>query len=489
MTREVLSNGVIVPEKYTRDWFDDFRTNLVKLNDAITAIAGKQNALTQEQLDAVNSAITSQKVTAYDDHIADTSKHLTDGTASKAIADEDGTSIKSGYVNVAGTQTVTGQKTWNANQFFTAIAYHRNNSYEIGNTPASNIAIPIYFTDKNNIYTGYVRNVVLATGRTQSELLARNKFTNGTLSPTGTDISSTLVVEVQSDGTKSLYFDGSIRNNVLPYTTNAYSLGSSSYQWSSVYAQSYYYNGTQWGLDKTNVWSGTNTYTKTVTLYNSDDTQSVPALYLRNSKAELSSSGNTSSYQDISFRDKNDTNYAYIRSGIHSNGSIINLKTFAKDSNNNPVENTLQIISFINGTKALLPVNSGTDLGNSNYKWKTLNGINPGALSLPDYDETKAIIVDTTGWTYDGSTANQLKINNATQTINGWLFIRIENVASTDRVIIRFNGNLASDPAMGFSPAGTGINLIMPIPANKITNIYLTKSPLHIKFYPCLGNV
>lgn len=73
------------------------------------------------------------------------------GTASKAIADEDGTNIKSGYVNVAGNQTVTGDKS---------------------------------FTGSNTF------------------------------------------------------------NNILPNTTNTYSLGSSSYQWSSVYAQSYYYNGT-----------------------------------------------------------------------------------------------------------------------------------------------------------------------------------------------------------------------------------------------------
>ena len=32
--------------------------------------------------------------------------------------------------------------------------------------------------------------------------------------------------------------------------------------------------------------------------------------------------------------------------------NALNLKTFAKDSNNNSVENTIQIISFINGTKA-----------------------------------------------------------------------------------------------------------------------------------------
>ena len=402
------------------------------------------------------------------------------GTASKAIADEDGTSIKSGYVNVAGTQTVSGQKTWSGNQFFTSPMYPKNTSYEIGNTPASNVAIPIYFTDKNNVYTGYVRNAILTTGRTQSELIARNKFTSGALSPTGTDVTSTLQVEVQSNGDKTLYFDGAIRNNVLPYTTNTYALGSSSYQWSSVYAQTYYYNGTQWGLDQANTWTGSNTYAKTVTLYNSDNTQSIPALYLRNSKAELSSSGNTSSYQDISFRDKNDTIYAYIRSGLQSNGSIINLKTFAKDSNNNSIENTLQIVSFINGTKALLPVNSGTDLGNSTYKWKTLNGINPGALSLPDKDNR----VDITSEFTDLTGGDIFYIPPA----DGWITITADNEIYCAVVSTTHRTTFWSQSASATSISTASVTIPVRYTQHFLAKIKSTNA-ITVTFYPCLGNV
>ena len=244
--------------------------NIATNSAAIISLQGsKQNALSAAQLLAVNSGITSSLVTQIGTNQSDITtlntalgQSLTPsaddtyslggasfryanvyavtftgdltGTASRAIADEDGNSIKTGYVNIAGNQTATGQKTWSGNQFFTAGVYHKNNNYEIGNTPASNIAIPIYFTDKVNINTGYVRNVILTTGKTQSELLARNKFTSGALSPTGTDVSSTLQVEVQPDGTKSLYFDGSIRNNVLPYTTSTYDLGTSTNKWKTL---------------------------------------------------------------------------------------------------------------------------------------------------------------------------------------------------------------------------------------------------------------
>lgn len=156
------------------------------------------------------------------------------GTAAKAIADEDGTSIKSGYVNVAGNQTVSGQKTWSGNQFFPSPVYHKNTTYEIGNIPASNIVTNIYLADKNNVYTSFVRSVIYASGRTATEIRAKNAFKNGVLDPTGADISSNLNVEVQPNGAKTIYWDGLIRNDVAPFTTNNNSLGTSTNKWKSL---------------------------------------------------------------------------------------------------------------------------------------------------------------------------------------------------------------------------------------------------------------
>ena len=370
----------------------------------------------------------------------------------------------------------------------------QNNYVSRGSEPSAYQEQQLKWSDVNGNEIARIRyvNQLTSAGNVANglEFSTTDKFKDGVRDPTGSILSTVLRIGLWNDGTKYIYNEGRWRSNILPFANNSSSLGSSSYQWSSVYAQSYYYNGTQWGLDKANEWSGTNTYTKTVTLYNSDDTQSVPALYLRNSKAELSSSGNTSSYQDISFRDKNDTNYAYIRSGIQSNGSIINLKTFAKDSNNNSVENTLQIISFINGTKALLPVDSGTDLGNSNYKWKTLNGINPGALSLPINANRASFNIDTTNWTTDGS------IIAYTPLLDGWIYINARNDDTNGDSFIIFDDGVSGFGTSVFGNKGLPNNgvgllcLMMPVNKNNGINIRI-KSPgiISARLYPCNGNV
>ena len=129
------------------------------------------------------------------------------------------------------------------------------------------------------------------------------------------------------------------------------------------------------------------------------------------------------------------------------------------------------------------------DLGTSSYKWKTLNGINPGALSLPDV--SRVTNIDTTGWTFDGSTLNPIKINNATQTLNGWLYIRLANVSNTDSVGVRY---ISDDKAnitftAPYVPSATHITLSCPIVANVVTKVWLSKQPEYTKFYLSLGEV
>ena len=51
--------------------------------------------------------------------------------------------------------------------------------------------------------------------------------------------------------------------NLIPAANDTYDLGSSSYQWNNLYAKNYFYNGTAWGLDKANEWTGTNTFVAT----------------------------------------------------------------------------------------------------------------------------------------------------------------------------------------------------------------------------------
>ena len=138
----------------------------------------------------------------------------------------------------------------------------------------------------------------------------------------------------------------------------------------------------------------------------------------------------------------------------------------------------------------LLPLANNTyDLGSSTQKWKTLNGINPGALSLPD--TSRVTDIDTTGWTFNGSTANQIKINNATQTLNGWLYIRLSNITATDSVIIRYSGSSAANVSFGQRANANGdpISITVPVVANVPTYVYATAEPSQIRFFLSLGEV
>ena len=394
------------------------------------------------------------------------------GTAAKAIADEDGTSIKTGYVNVAGNQTVTGQKTWSGNQFFTSAVYHKSTTYEIGNIPASNVVMPIYLSDKNNAHTGYVRNAVLATGKTQTELLARNKFTSGALSPTGTDVTSTLQAEVQSNGDKTLYFDGSIRNNVLPYTANTYSLGSSSYQWSSVYAQTYYYNGTAWGLDKANTWA---------------ESQAI-----KNTDYQIGEIPSAAKARYINFTDKNNVNIGWIQRRLDTSGdSSIELFVYNRFTNSQPdTAGTLDYAMLKVGLKSdqthfceitgdTYPrYNNTYNLGTPTNKWKTLNGINPGALSLPT---SSYVEIDTTNWDLTGASSQSY-----TPAVHGWLYIAIQNIAGNYLSMAYRRGAVSIDG----TGVQSGLKTMLPVVANESVSITVKAGSIFAaRFYPMLGNV
>lgn len=61
--------------------------------------------------------------------------------------------------------------------------------------------------------------------------------------------------------------------NLIPAANDAYDLGSSSYQWNNLYAKNYYYNGTAWGLDQNNTWTGVNTFSDVLKQVNSTVTK------------------------------------------------------------------------------------------------------------------------------------------------------------------------------------------------------------------------
>ena len=167
----------------------------------------------------------------------------------------------------------------------------------------------------------------------------------------------------------------------------------------------------------------------------------------------INSANRTTSVRDLTFRV-----YAY-------DGSANGVGVF-KDAANN--------YSFCS-----MDLNNTIELGTSTNKWKTLNGINPGALSLP---------VTALNDTYDisGNITNLTGGNNtffAPRT--GWVFIRSTN--ATSLIIVN---NVTGMGSSDHSNSATILAVSMPVTFGESINIIAKCTSLsHAYLLPCQGNV
>lgn len=109
-----------------------------------------------------------------------------------------------------------------------------------------------------------------------------------------------------------------------------------------------------------------------------------------------------------------------------------------------------------------------------------INGINPGALSLPNLSA---------GVDISGYIANLSKgVNTYTPPANGWVVIRVRKtyLAHASLMIYQPGGLLSSCETTEFGISGTNL----PVIANQNIEIYIIADSLaSAKFYPCTGNV
>lgn len=131
--------------------------------------------------------------------------------------------------------------------------------------------------------------------------------------------------------------------------------------------------------------------------------------------------------------------------------------------------------------KTLIPYTSGDiDLGTKTRKWKSLNGITPGALSLPDLTagvDISAYITDITGAS---------NINKFTPTADGWVSIGLSNADFIEIYIPSslIGGSFTKSTVDNYGQA------FMPVIANKEVRFALKGASIGwAKFYPCQGNV
>ena len=138
----------------------------------------------------------------------------------------------------------------------------------------------------------------------------------------------------------------------------------------------------------------------------------------------------------------------------------------------------------------LYPENANSALGTSTSKWKLLNGINPGALSLPSISSTGTnawIAIDTTNWVASLATSNAQKYMPPA---DGWLNVRVDNAVALG-LALTDGGNYMHQMVRSETPSS--LALLLPVFKNKEVAILVGGNEnfayTRVTFYPCQGNV
>ena len=258
-----------------------------------------------------------------------------------------------------------------------------------------------------------------------------------------------------------------LNSDFIPSANNSYNLGSSSYQWNNLYAKNYYYNGTAWGLDQPNVW---NTYQTIKGYYfgNEQSTNGRTCLYLTSNRDTVGQSG----IYITKFRQNR------VQGGLQP----LDLHYLAIDILENSIRTNGILSLNITGWNNDIP--SGTvlystltdaQLGSPLAPWKTLNGINPGALSIFNPSASYDPIDIPNTWATDGSAWNTLNVSSMDA---GWICITYNNCSANDYILVRFGGTSgARYPSLRFGAVKNSDNkyyiyALFPV-AKAFSNIYL----------------
>ncbi|MBQ2284936.1 MAG: hypothetical protein II244_04655 [Clostridia bacterium] len=127
--------------------------------------------------------------------------------------------------------------------------------------------------------------------------------------------------------------------------------------------------------------------------------------------------------------------------------------------------------------------NNTYECGTSTDKWKTFNGINPGALSLPDLSNG----IDISGYINTGDSDNSY-----TPLADGYISVRINSTNGCALYALQGNvctssyGNIADVDLGGFF-----CSFFIPVVKNVACRIVCRRAQTIVsaKFYPCQGNV
>ena len=191
-------------------------------------------------------------------------------------------------------------------------------------------------------------------------------------------------------------------------------------------------------------------------------------------------------------------NYSGISILTNSFGKSVKFGSYTVDENSVvSLDTTLGFFEIYAGyandvnTVRINPRNAAVaELGTSNYKWKTLNGINPGALSLPDiskYDNVTSQVQPPAG---ESALNIQGVANTWTASADGYLvymgrynhFSQVYLYVANTYIGAQMASDSNSSPLYRF--------ISVPVCKNQIVQIMVYGTQFNgVYFYPNLGNV
>ena len=477
---QTLTNGVYLPDEGERNCYAGLAANWNILDGAVGTVAEHTSALSGKA--PLVHTHTKSDITDFPAY-GTTAGTICEGNDSR-LSDAR-TPVAHTHVKSDVTDLFNSTNTWSASQTYTD-TYIKNPDVTWGVEPSSAKHRNLYFTDSTDTAIGYVRRRI-TNGSQGIYIAGRAPVKNGQLDPTGDLITWGFSQIFSSDGTTYFTFDGSIGNSVIPKTNNSYDLGSSSYQWNNLYAKNYFYNGTAWGLDKANVWSNIQTVS-----YSGSNV----AFALKHTETNIASSPTRNNWFYINFYDVNSISVGgFCYSKRTSGDARLHLNLRTKNANSDIIEKNIFFETNQEGTIwNLYPSsNANINLGSTTYKWKTLNGVNPGALSLPDYNNVLDVTSEIPIASLDGNT--QININDYLPNKTGWLSIVVDDTAGNSIIATqgRPGGSTAYNNSRTFHTGTQSnglISVFFPILAdmNKFVSIKAS-SLIQMRFYYCLGNV
>ena len=261
-----------------------------------------------------------------------------------------------------------------------------------------------------------------------------NLVINGTT--TQLDIHDANAVDLSSNqtvGGNKEFTGTTTAHDVIPSATDTYNFGSSSYQWNNAYIKSLTINGVACGdilthnasefvdVSTAQTIGGVKVFTSPIGIAKaSGDVE----LSIKNTSLSLKANTN-SGMDDIRFTDKDNLIVGGLRQSF-TNSKVIGMvysRSYSSDGDSSTqAEFTLATDNqngindaYVKCDNFYPNANATINLGTSTNKWKSFNGLNPGALSLPS---TKLINVASSITALDGVTTNKF-----TPQVDGWLLI------------------------------------------------------------------